>query len=234
MFSLLSDKELERQWRQKILQNNDNIDNFIERYDLNRGNFNKWLQHKRGPGTKARECVIAYLEGRDADEQLANKLEQLKITNNHKICKYYVAGYCDKGVECKYQHKLPDDKHYLEIELMRKNVISSYKHVYFIDYENSPSVFDISPTIFKENSAIIIFSSIKGPKLPQLNSDMFVIRTLTCAPQAADHAITLEIGVLDYLVDKSVEFHIVTKDYFATEVVARIKCLKRYIDMLQP
>lgn len=239
MLATLTDEELIRRWREKYPPGKKSLMDFCMRTGLNNGTFNQWIRcgrrcHNSRP---FREAVIAYLEGQDIENEAFHaKLQEMRLhPNEERICKYYMMGICGDADICEFTHENPNEKNRKSIEEVRLHLIySNYSHIYFVDYENSgatPFTKEGHLIYEQSNSAVLLFKTERSNIcFPILHSNTFIINSFTFSREAADHEISMEISILDHFMNKDVQFHIITKDHFVAEVIAKIRCFGRVID----
>jgi hypothetical protein len=167
---------------------------FAKKYNINRGNFSRWLKHK-------------HVSQRSMDA--VNELIKEVLMNNFEIYGCSVVQEHMVRVWRKEVLNLVGNDSKLQII----NFIDA-DNINFKDFMDLPGL-----TIYFCNH--VAFCKIMKYDIPNSNTH-YIYKTLTGCKDAADIALSMEISIFNEIMDQNVEFNIITKDMFAKEALARI------------
>jgi len=121
---------------------------------------------------------------------------------------------------------------------VRNSILNNQpENICFVDADNC--VFMLKePILAKKNGLILAFCTPGSlPKvdkyLPSIHTRIEVITTLTSTQNAADHALSMEMAILDIFLPTSIAFELVSDDKFTVEVAERI-CMRRKCTIILP
>ena len=175
---------------------------FAEQYNLNRGNFNKWIQGTRSCSPPAMNAVILFIHDLFSQQP------------NPRI----------RSIDIKTHHSVEEEITILNDAMMTTS--STIKHLMFIDSDNDPRSLDVLLPPYTPPPGLYIVSvftangfcwttqhliSVKCPWFFVLHSNLHV-------KDAADHMISLCVMHFGRLLPETADIIIVSNDHFIEEV----------------